>query len=143
MEDRPHRLLLHGIDTLQCAYYLYPADRAKLDFKELRLLKEDLQEAKAKEPSKVVLGNRAFLLHPFGTSSGYPFLMSNEDFKIEFGESNTPSFFVTFKSQALWRESVRSLHKKFLDWAESVGFTPLRPERLIPDRLLLRLPPSR
>ncbi len=93
-------------------------------------MKEDLREAKVKEPSKVLLGNRTFLLHPFGTSSGYPFLMSDEDFKVEFGESNSPSFFVTFKNQALWRESAYSLHQKFLDWAESVGFATLRPERL-------------
>jgi len=130
MEDRPCRLLLHGIDTLQCAYYLYPADPGKLDFESLRVMKEDLREAKVKEPAKVVLGEKTFLLHPFGTSSGYPFLMSDEDFKVEFGESNSPSFFVTFRSQALWRESAYSLHQKFLDWSESVGLAPLRPERI-------------
>ena len=74
MEDRPYRLLLHGIDTLQCAYYLYPAEHGKLDFANLRLLKEDLREAKVKESTKILLGNSTFLLHPFGTSFGYPFL---------------------------------------------------------------------
>jgi len=48
MEDAPYRLLLHGIDTLQCAYYLYPADPGKLDFEELRVMKEDLRDAKVK-----------------------------------------------------------------------------------------------
>ena len=130
MEDLPYRLLLHGIDTLQCAYYLYPAESETLDFEYLRLLKEEMREAKVKEPTKVLLGDRTFLLHPFGTSSGYPFLMSDEDFKVEFGELNSPSFFVTFKSQALWRDSAHQLHQKFLDWAYSMGFATLQPERL-------------
>jgi len=70
------------------------------------------------------------VLFSHGTGSGYPFLLACEDFKVECGEFNTPSFFVTFRSQALWRESAPFLHEKFLRWAASVGFVPYRPERL-------------
>lgn len=70
----------------------------------------------------MVLGNSEFLLYPYGTSSGYPIVMSNSDFKIETGEFNTPNFFVTFTSEALWRESAYALHEKFLMWADSVGY---------------------
>lgn len=124
------KLLLHGIDTLQCAYYLYSPEGSGLDFAEIRALKEDMREARSQDPEKVSFGKQTFMLHPYGTSSGYPFLMSNEDFKIEFGEFNSPPFFVTFRNQALWRDSVDVLHDKFLRWAESVGFVPLQPERI-------------
>jgi hypothetical protein len=49
MDDRPYRLLLHGIDSLQCTYSLYPADHRTMDFENLRILKEDLREAKVEE----------------------------------------------------------------------------------------------
>ena len=130
MDDLPQRLLLHGVDTLQCAYYLYPANPGKLDIAHLRLMREELREGKDKDPAKIHLGGRTILLHPFGTSSGYPFLLSDEDFKIEFGEFNAPSFFVTFKSQALWRKSPYLLHKDFLQCAASIGYAPLQPERI-------------
>jgi hypothetical protein len=57
-------------------------------------------------------------------------VLSNEDWKMEVGEFNSPSFFVAFKSQALWRDSARSLHDKFLAWATSLGLTLQREERL-------------
>ena len=78
----------------------------------------------------VVLGNSEFLLHPYGSSSGYPIIISNTDFKIEMGEFNMPNFFVTFTSEALWRESAYLLHEKFLGWADSVGYKPMMSESL-------------
>jgi len=70
----------------------------------------------------VRLGNSEFLLQGYGTSSGYPFVISNEDFKIEMGEFNWPNFFVTFRSEALWRDSASILNEKFLKWVGSVGY---------------------
>src|SRR5574341_160273 len=130
MHDGPYKLLLHGIDTLQCAYFLAPTGSACLDFRWLTEQRESLRQMKFKEPTAITLGNTRFLLHAHGTASGYPFLLTNEDFKIELGEFNNPSFFVTFKSQALWRESAFLLHKKFLEWAASVGYEPFRVESL-------------
>ena len=57
-------------------------------------------------------------------------MLSSGDNKIECGEFNNPSFFVTFKSQALWRESAFTLHEKFLEWGMSVGLIPHRKESL-------------
>jgi hypothetical protein len=130
MDDRPNRLLLHGFDTLQCAYYLHAKEDGIFDFRELAVNKEALQHRKSKDPEMIVIGEELFHLYPHGTSSGYPFLLSSGDFKIECGEFNNPSFFVTFKSQALWRDSVYVLHEKFLAWAISVGLTPVRTESL-------------
>jgi hypothetical protein len=76
------------------------------------------------------LGGANFLLYPHGTGSGYPFLLTTENFRIECGEFNEPSFFVTFPSQALWREPPALLHERFLRWANTVGFAPYQAERV-------------
>lgn len=116
-----YKLLLHGIDTIQCAYYLSPPRVKYLDFAKLAAIKEQLRMDKSREPRAIILGGMECFLYPYGSSSGYPFVLTNEDFKIECGEFNHPSFFVTFRSQGLWRESASSLHDKFLRWAIGVG----------------------
>jgi len=130
MKDFRYKLLLHGIDTVQCAYFLRQKESGGIDFPWLAQNREELRRSRFKEPAAITLGGAGFLLHPYGTASGYPYVISNEDFKIEFGEFNNPSFFVTFKSQALWRESAFLLHEKFMRWAASVGFEAYRTEGL-------------
>ena len=49
---------------------------------------------------------------------------------IQCGESQYPSFCVTYRSQALWRDTAPALHQRFLDWAESLGFRHYEPEGL-------------
>lgn len=130
MVENNYKLLLHGIDSLYCAYYLEHSGEASIDFQKLTEQKENLRQSKSKDPAVVQLGNSEFFLYPYGTASGYPLVLSNEDFKIELGEYNIPNFYVTFKSQALWRESAFSLHEKFLSWAGSAGYSPFRSESL-------------
>jgi len=127
--DTP-KLLLHGIDTVQCAYYLTPPRAKHLDFKKLAVMKEQLRMDKSREPRAVTLGGTEFFLQPYGSSSGYPFVLTNEDFKIELGEFNSPSCFVTFRSQGLWRQSAFVLHDKFLTWATGVGCAVQKRETL-------------
>ena len=122
MEEQPIKLLLHGIDTLQCAYYGLPFRPNGIDFRQLKEQKEDIRQTKRKHPLPVILGNTEFFLQPYGTASGFPLVIENGDFKIEMGEFNKPNFFVTFRSQALWKESAFSLHAKFLKWISSVGY---------------------
>ena len=121
---------MHGIDTLQCAYYLKPIKIEGIDFYSLEFEKEKLRKTKKKNPKPFTLGSCDFLLQPYGSSSGYPIIITNEDFKIECGQYNKPNFFITFRSQALWRESAFFLHEKFLKWASSVGFVPYKNESL-------------
>jgi len=130
MTEQPFKMLLHGMDTIQCAYFLNAIDRQGVDFGELAELKESIRQSKSKNPVSITLGNTSFLLHPYGSASGYPLIISNEDFKIEMGEYNKPNFYVTFRSQALWRESAFLLHEKFLKWSASVGYRPYRDESL-------------
>ena len=116
MIEQSFRLLLHGIDTIQCAYYLenHKNEVAHIDYALITRQKESIRQSKKKDPVPVVLGNSEFLLHPYGSSSGYPIIISNSDFKIEMGEFNMPNFFVTFTSEALWRESgIRVTRKVF------------------------------
>jgi hypothetical protein len=124
VEQGAYKLLLHGIDTLQCAYYLTPPSRS------LAVIKEQLRMNKSREPRAVTLGGTEYFIYPYGSSSGYPFVLSNEDFKIELGEFNHPSCFVTFRSQALWRQSPLTLHDKLVAWAKSVGCEMQQPESL-------------
>lgn len=73
-----------------------------LDFERLTLEKETLRQNKGRDPKLITLGGIEFMLHPYGSSSGYPFVISNQDFTIAFGEFNNPAFFVKFRSFALW-----------------------------------------
>jgi hypothetical protein len=130
MDCHPFKLLLHGIDTLQCAYFLHAPDRQGIDFQILAAQKEEIRQSKSKKPIPITLGNSDFLLHPYGSSSGYTFIISNEDFEIELGEFNNPNFYVTFRSQALWQDCPYSLHDKFQKWARSIGYVPYREESL-------------
>lgn len=124
------KLLLHGFDSVYCAYFLKATGSKPLDFQMLAEQQESIRQTKRKTPLVITLGNSDFLLKPHGTKSGYPFVIENGDFSIQLGEYNKPNFYVQFYSQALWRESAYLLHEKFLKWAASVGLTPYRPESL-------------
>ena len=123
-------LLLHGHDTIECAYYLAALPSCTLDFEKLAVEKEALRLAKVRRPKAITLGSEEFLLMPNGTKSGYPFLIENDSFSIQFGEFNKPNFFVTYRSFALWQFGAAKLNRRFLDWAASVGFTTFQPESL-------------
>ncbi len=124
------KLLLHGFDSVYCAYFLVASGSNALDFQLLAEQQESIKQTKRKTPLVITLGNSEFLLKANGTKSGYPFVIENGDFNIQLGEFNKPNFYVQFFSQALWRESAYLLHEKFLKWAASVGLTPYRPESL-------------
>jgi hypothetical protein len=132
VESPDLKLLLHGIDTIQCAYYLQSDDKRSeyIDYGLLAREKESIRQSRKKRPVPIMLGNTEFLLHPYGSSSGYPIIISNGDFKIEMGEFNMPNFFVTFTSEALWRESAYDLSEKFLKWADSVGYGQMVSEKI-------------
>ncbi len=127
MTSRP---LLSGHDTIECAYYLAPLHNCRLDYERLAVEKEALRAAKVRHPKAMTLGSEEFLLMPNGTSSGYPFLIENDSFSIQFGEFNKPNFYVTYRSYALWQHGAAKLNQRFLDWAKSMGLTSYQSERL-------------
>jgi len=122
------KLLLSGLDTVECAYYLRSGCISNLDFAALRERREAHRESKSRDPLVIELGGTEFMLSPNGTKSGYPFVISNQHCTIQFGEFNDPSFFVTYRSIALWHQGARALHETFLRWAGSLGFVPIRSE---------------
>jgi hypothetical protein len=130
MENKGVKNLIHGFDTIQCAYFLESTKKRGIDFELLTREREGIKQTKAKEPKRISLGGDDFLLRPFGSSSGYPIIITNENFTIEMGEFNNPNFFVKFKSQGIWKSSVFDLHDKFIDWAGSVGFEAYGSESL-------------
>jgi hypothetical protein len=128
--DESIRFLLSGIDTLQCCYYLVHSGESEMDFEALWIIRERLRGQKGNDPEPVRLGSMDFLLAPSGSQSGYPLVLSNSDFRIECGENNVPSFYVTFRSEALWREGAKALHFRFLKWATELGFRAQKSETL-------------
>lgn len=122
--------LISGFDTIECAYYLVPTDSYNLDFDFLRITKEASKELKSRRATPIKLGCEEFLLASYGTKSGYPFLLDNDVFNIQLGEFNQPNFIVKFRSVALWHFGADNLHKRFLQWAKSVGLMQAQPERL-------------
>jgi hypothetical protein len=123
-------LLLSGLDTVECAYYLRPGPHCKLNFEELREQKESIRQSRQPEAGVLSLGGVDFMLSPNGTKSGYPFLISNQRTTIQFGEFNDPGFFVKFSSFALWTTGAQQMHQEFCEWAASLGLVPLRAEGL-------------
>ncbi len=118
--EKPFEFLLYGYDTIAAAYH-FDFSKCRINFEELRYLKENIKRSRFAKETPVTLGDKEFLLQPSGTRSGYPLVMVDSDFRIEFGEFNRPAFYVTFRSEALWRESSGELNDKFLAWAKSVG----------------------
>ena len=123
-------LLLSGLDTVECAYYLRSGDVSNLDFDALRVQREAMRQSKHPDSGVVNLSGVDFFLSPNGSKSGYPFIISNPDYSIQFGEFNDPSFFVKFTSYALWHKGAKALHEQFTQWAGSLGFVSVRNEGL-------------
>lgn len=70
------------------------------------------------------------MLRSYGSPNGYPFVIENRDFVIEFGEFNMPSFRVKLRSEALWRSGAAALHAWFIEWMRNVGLYAIQPETL-------------
>ena len=85
--------------------------------------------AKLIKPKPILIGSEEFLIASHGTSSGYPFIIENDAFMIQFGEFNRPNFFVKFRSIALWHYGALALHNRFLAWSKSIGMMPYQPGR--------------
>jgi hypothetical protein len=124
------RFLISGHDTVEVCYYLRPLPGCLLDYHEIGLQKEMLRQSKRREPKVIELGGESFLLKPHGSSNGFPFVMENATYVVEFGEFNHPSFRVKFRSQPLWQHGVVALHERFLTWAEAVGLFAIQSETL-------------
>ncbi|MDZ4821370.1 MAG: hypothetical protein SGJ20_20605 [Planctomycetota bacterium] len=122
MSATAFQFLLFGLDTVECSYYLLPVEGPGIDFEALALKKEIFRLAKNKDPMLVNLGGTDFLLQGYGTKSGYPHVLENRDFTIRCGEFNNPPFFVTFRSEALWRNTALGMHERFLAWAHCLGY---------------------
>ncbi len=124
------RLVLSGHDTVEACYYLRASVGNGFDVDRLTAQKEALRQSKSKDPMPVLLGGIPFLLLRYGSNKGFPLVLTNADFTIEYGEFNDPSFYVTYRSEALWREGAFGLHERFLTWAKSLGFEEYRTESL-------------
>jgi hypothetical protein len=128
LSQPPHTVLLAGHDSLVCGYYLQPEPGSPFDFATLLIEREALRSSGSRHPLVVTLGDAELLLNPYGSTSGYPLVLTGPDWTIECGEFNRPSFYVTFRSEALWRYSAANVHDRFLAWAQSAGLAIERPE---------------
>lgn len=124
------QFLISGHDTVEVAYYLSAGKDTTLDFDRLMAIRESLKESKSRNPALVKLGSEEFLLASHGTRSGYPLLLENDTFSVQCGEFNQPSFFVTYRSIALWHLGLDGLHQRFLEWSKSVGLLVVQAEKV-------------
>ena len=86
------KLLLHGIDTVQCAYYLTPPRAKYLDFIKLAVIKEQLRMDKSREPRAVTLGGTDFFLHPMGVARAIRSCSPTRISRLNWGNSTIPRF---------------------------------------------------
>lgn len=124
------RRLITGFDTIQAAYYLRPHLKADFNYGTLMVAKERLRANKNRKGELFELGGESLLLQAYGSKSGYPLVLDHADFTVECGEFNSPAFFVTYRSKALWHKGAKALHEALLAWASSVGLLVVRPETL-------------
>jgi hypothetical protein len=124
------RHLLSGHDTIEVCYYLRQTDSCFIDYQDLWMQRELLRVTKNRTPKIIDLCGESFVLKPNGSRNGFPFVMENETYIVEFGEFNHPSFRVKFRSQPLWQHGALALHKRFLDWVDAVGLYAIQPESL-------------
>ncbi len=121
--------LILGHDTIEVCYYLRKLAASTFDFQSFGIFKEDLRQSKQK--TKVLsLGSESFLLKAYGSGNGFPFVMENDTYIVEFGEFNDPSFRVKFRSEALWQYGVKALHDRFLNWSHEMGLYPYKTESI-------------
>jgi hypothetical protein len=63
----PFKLLLQGIDTLECAYYLHAGEGCTIDFERLTARREELRQARGTSRgaamSRSVLAQLPFAMH--------------------------------------------------------------------------------
>jgi hypothetical protein len=67
---------------------LQPRNIDAIDFYSLATQKEKLRKTKKKNPKPITLGFCDFMLHSYGSRSGYPIVITNEDFRIECGQES-------------------------------------------------------
>ena len=130
MIEGPYSLLLHGIDTLQCAYYLYQARTEEFDFAELLLTRERLRAEGSREGAALTLGGVPFLLAAHGTRSGYPFLLGLRGLQDRVRRVQQALLLRDLPQSRALAGIGPFLHEKFLRWAGRVGFVPYKPEHL-------------
>lgn len=124
------KLLLSGLDTVECAYYLREGLGCEFGFADLAVKREAMRTSKRRDPVVVVIGGKEFLLGRGGSASGYPLVLNNPEQTIQCGEFNSPSFFVTYRSDALWHKGAQQLNAEFKAWAQALRFNHGRDEGL-------------
>jgi len=67
MTEQAYTLLLHGIHTVECAYYLAQARKSEFDFGQLYQTRESLRQLGGRERMQVTLGGVPFLVYVRGT----------------------------------------------------------------------------
>ncbi|MDX9690461.1 MAG: hypothetical protein RBT70_08410 [Alphaproteobacteria bacterium] len=127
--DMIFTFLAQGVDTLEVCYYL-DMRKPNFSFEKLMAMRDSIGRGKKKDGIAITFGGRDFFLNAGGTSSGFPFLIRDNDFIIQFGEFNSPSFSVKFLSKALWHKGYRAMHEEFLDWAGSMNLKPRKSETI-------------
>lgn len=124
------RHLLSGIDTLEVCFYLAPGKTCHLDYAGLLARKEAMRSSGTRDPEEVRIGGEGFLLQAYGSSSGFPLVLSNSWAIISYGAKNSPPFLVKFLSQGLWQYGWRQVVEKFLEWAKGAGFEAYATEKI-------------
>lgn len=103
------RRFLTGLDAVQVAYYLRRELDAAFSFESLVLEKERLRADDNRDGALVQTGDESFVLQAYGSKSGYPLVLNHTDFTAECGEFNSPAFYVTYRSKALWHKGASAL----------------------------------
>ncbi len=125
-QTRRPKLLLHGLDTLEVAFYL-DVRRSKLDFIELEAEQQRAKETARDSFVEIALGTETFALAAYGRFP-YRYVLSNEEFEVRLAEFMRPACLVRFSSKGLWTFGVKALVERFKAWCQSMSLTAPRGE---------------
>lgn len=126
MDLRVGKLLLHGLDTLEVAFYLN-VRASRLDFVQIEAGQQRAKEARRDGFIELALGTETFALLPYGRFP-YSYVLSNEEFEIRLAEFMRPACVVRFSSKGLWTFGVKALVERFETWCESMALSATRAE---------------
>ena len=94
-------LLMSGLDSLYVSFFL-DVTRGALDWDELALAKERVQQSHDQSFSEIRLGNETFALMPYGKKP-YRYVLSNRLFEVRLAERMSPSATCNFSVKGFGR----------------------------------------
>lgn len=126
---QPHRLLLHGLDSLYVSFFV-GLSGGVLDFGAIAEAKA-AAAASRNRMTELRLGDERFAVMPHGKKP-YSYVLHAEGgaFEMRLAERLQPACHIQFASEALWRSGAAALVERVETWLRGLRAATLRSEQI-------------